>query len=121
MEEEDCRRSGGGGGGQAEEEEDRWRMRRTEVWCRRRSGRQPVLPLPEFPECGRLDAVGAPGGVAHGVADGDGEPAVVGPDQVDDGGLLALDGHGAPLAPVLRSPVRAWGKLGVKILGLFPC
>ena len=53
----------------------------------------------------RFHAVDAPRGVALLVTDGDGESAIVGPDQVDLLALLALDLKARTLAPVLRPPL----------------
>ena len=49
----------------------------------------------------RLQAVDAPVGVADVVADGDGEAAEVGADDVDDGALVAVDVQRGVLAAVL--------------------
>ena len=65
------------------------------------------LPLLELPQRRRLDAVGAPGGVAHVVADRDAEPAEVGTHKVDHPPLLALDVHRCALAPIFRPPIRS--------------
>ena len=64
------------------------------------------LPLLELPQRRRLDAVGAPGGVAHVVADRDAEPAEVGANKVDHPPLLALDVHRRALAPIFCPPIR---------------
>ena len=64
------------------------------------------LPLFQLPKRGWLDAVGAPGGVAHLVADGDAEPPKVGANQVDHSSLLALDVHCCPLASIFCPAVR---------------
>ena len=65
-----------------------------------------MLPLFQLPQGGWLDAVGAPGGVAHLVADGDAEPAKVGANQVDHSSLLALNVHCCPLASIFCPAVR---------------
>ena len=70
-----------------------------------------VLPLFQLPKRGWLDAVGAPGGVAHLVADGDAEPSKVGAYQVDHPSLLALNVHRCPLASIFCPPIRSCGYL----------
>ena len=65
-----------------------------------------MLPLFQLPQCGWLDAVGAPGGVAHVVADRDAEPAEVSAHKVDHPPLLALDVHRRALAPIFCPPIR---------------
>ena len=69
--------------------------------------REVRLPLFQLPKRGWLDAVGAPGGVAHLVADGDAEPPKVGSHQVDHSPLLALNVHCCPLASIFCPSVRS--------------
>ncbi len=54
-----------------------------------------------------LVAVYAPRGVAELVADGDGEPAEVGPDDLDGGARAALDRQRCVLATVFRQLIRS--------------
>ena len=70
-----------------------------------------VVPLLQDPGGLRCQAVDAPVGVAVRVADGDGEAAKVGPDDLDGGfGVVgAPQVHGVPLAFVGRVISRAIG------------
>ena len=64
--------------------------------------------------CSRRHAVDAPVGVAVLVADGDGEPAVVGPDHLDRLVGLALNGQVVALAAVGSLVLGAIGALAWK-------
>ena len=64
-------------------------------------------PRVDDPQGPGLHAVHAPGRVPLPVTDGDGEPAVVRPDQVDHGALLALQLQQGPLTPVFGPPLWA--------------
>jgi len=66
------------------------------------------MPGVDNPQGSGFHAVDRPVSDALIVADGDGEPAEVGPDQVDDGPLLALDLEGRALTPVLGPPFETW-------------
>ena len=61
-----------------------------------------------------------PRSVAQIIADGDAEPAVVGPHYVDARPLLARDAHGGALTSVLcQSLLSSWNKKNnVKILNI---
>ena len=62
-------------------------------------------PGVDDPQGPGLHAVHAPGRVPLPVTDGDGEPAVVRPHQVDHGALLALQLQQRPLTPVFGPPL----------------
>ncbi len=64
-----------------------------------------TLPFLQLPKRGGLDAVGAPGGVAHVVADGDGEAAEVRAHQVDLRPFLTLNVQARAFTAVLRPTV----------------
>ncbi len=67
---------------------------------------QDNAPVLHYPQCARLHAVDGPGGVPLRVADGDAEPAVVGPHQADARPRLALDVKDGPLAAVACPSLR---------------
>ena len=73
----------------------------TAIWC---------LPWVDDSQCPGFHAVDRPVGDALIVANGDGEPAEVGPDQVDDGPFLALDLEGGAFASVLGPTFKACKK-----------
>ena len=75
-----------------------------------------ALPRVDDPQCPGFHAVDGPVGDALVVADGDREPSEVGPHQVDDGPLLALDLERRALATVLGPPFEAWKEQVIKII-----
>lgn len=62
------------------------------------------------PQAPSRHTVDAPVGVAVVVADGDREPSIVGPDEVDDGTLAAADLQGLAFARVRRLVSGLWNE-----------
>ena len=67
----------------------------------------PLSPVSDSPHAPGLEAIGAEVAPLVLVADGEGEAAVVGPDDSDGAALVALDLQRAALAAVLGPPVQA--------------
>ena len=69
-----------------------------------------ILPCIDYPQSSRLHAVYRPVGDSIIIANRYGEPAKVGPDQVDDRPLLTLDVQGGTFAAVFSAPLITYKK-----------